>query len=227
VVVAGEAWENAGMGFWWSMLCVKHTGGSAARRRRSMCCVSLVGACVWLATGCASSHSGHALPVLAPTTSSTSVRVATTTTTVPFVNYRVRKGDTLTKIASTYRVSASSIIALNHIAHPDLLPEGQTLTIPRAPPLRLVITPTTGSQGQAFQLTLTGAQPSGQFTFVVRSPTATFTGPPHIATAQGTVTATYQTGPSDPTGTFTVVAKANAAALGEATFTVTASTPVT
>ena len=215
------------MGFRWSMSCVRQPGGSAARRRRSMRCVSLVGACVGLAAGCASSHSGRAVPVVAPTTSSTSVRVATTTTTVPFVNYRVRKGDTLTKIASTYRVSASSIIALNHIAHPDLLPEGQTLTIPRAPPIRLVITPTTGSQGQAFQLTLTGAQPSGQFSFVVRSPKATFNGPLHIATAQGKVTAIYQTGLSGPTGTFTVVAMGNAGPLSETTFTVTASTPVT
>jgi len=188
--------------------------------------VILVGACVGLAVGCSSSPSSRDVPVVAPTTSSTSVRPATTTT-VPFVNYRVRKGDTLTKIASAYRVSASSIIALNHIAHPDLLPEGQTLTIPRAPPFTLVVTPTTGSQGQAFQLVLTGAQPFGQFSFVVRSPKATFTGPPHIATAQGSVTATYQTGLSSPTGTFTVVAMGNARPLSETTFTVTASTPVT
>jgi len=192
-----------------------------------MHCVCMLGACVGLAAGCASSRSGRAVPAIAPTPASTSVRVATTTTTVPFVTYRVRKGDTLTKIAGAYRVSTASLIALNHIAHPDLLPEGQTLTIPRAPPLRLVVTPTTGSQGQAFQLTLTGVQPFGQFSFVVRSPTATFTGPPHTATAQGNVTATYQTGRSSPTGSFTVFAIGNAGRLSETTFAVTTSTPVT
>ncbi len=191
-----------------------------------MGCVIVAAACGGLIAGCSKSNSGRTLPRAPPTTSTTSVRVVTTTT-VPFVIYRVHRGDTLSKIANQYRVSASSIIVVNHIANPDLLTEGQTLRIPPAPPLKLVIAPPIGSQGQAFQLMLTGAPPSEQITFEVHSPRATFTGPPHIVSTYGTVTATYQTGLGDPTGTFTVIAKGTAGPISHATFVVSASTPIT
>jgi LysM repeat protein len=180
-----------------------------------------------LVAGCSSPHGGNTLPAATTrTTRTTFVRVATTTT-VPFITYHVRKGDTLTRLANHYRVPTSSIMRLNHITNPDVLTEGQLLRIPPAPPLKLAITPTTGSQGQAFQLTLTGAPPSEAVTFEVHSPRATFTGPPHIATADGTLTATYQTGTGDPPGTFTVVAKRGTRPISQATFVLRASTPST
>jgi LysM repeat protein len=143
------------------------------------------------------------------------------------VRYRVRSGDTLTKIARLYRIPASSIVALNHISNPDAIAEGQVLRIPPAPPLRLVVTPRTGTQGQAFHLNLTGAPPNEQITFDVRSPSGTFTGPPHVVNADGTVSATYQTGSSDPPGKYTVSANSKAGPITSATFVVKAATPVT
>lgn len=190
-------------------------------------CVTVAAVSAEFLAGCSAARSGNTLPAATTrTTPTTFVRVATTTT-APFVTYHVRKGDTLTRLADHYRVSTSSIMRLNHITNPDLLTEGQTLRIPPAPPLKLAITPTAGSQGQAFQLKLTGAPPSEAITFEVHSPRATFTGPPHIATADGTVTATYQTGPGDPTGTFTVVAKGRAVPISQATFVLLASTAPT
>jgi LysM repeat protein len=175
-----------------------------------------------LLAGC-SHPSPRSLP---PTTSSTVKRLATTTT-VPFSTYRVRRGDTLTKIARRYRVSTSSIVALNHISNPDLLSEGLTLKIPPTPPLKLEVTPATGTLGQAFQLMLTGAPPNGPITFAVHSPTGTFTGPQHIASADGSVSATYQTGPSDAAGTYIVVAKGSTGPISHATFVVSPKTAVT
>ncbi len=163
----------------------------------------------------------------APTSSTTARAVKTTTTTVPFVSYRVRRGDTLTTIARLYRVSPSSIVALNHISNPDLLAEGRTLRIPPAPPLNLVVTPRTGPQGRAFHLKLTGAPPDEQVTFEVHGPKGTFTGPPHTVNAEGTVDATYQSGLSDPPGTYIVVAKGGGGPIRNATFVVSASPPAT
>jgi LysM repeat protein len=174
-------------------------------------------------TGC---HHGARLALSPPTTSPTT-RVVTTTSTVPFVTYRVRPGDTLTNIASRYRVSTSSIVDLNHIANPDLLAEGRQLRIPPAPPLRLVVTPHTGTAGQAFQFKLTGAAPNRQVTFEVHSPTGTFTGPAHTVDADGTVTATYQTGNSDPDGTYIIIARAGTDPIRSATIVVKASPPIT
>jgi LysM repeat protein len=176
-----------------------------------------------LLAGC-SHASRRALP---PSTTSPTVAPVATTTTVPYVIYRVRPGDTLSKIAGQYRVSASSIAALNHISNPDLLAEGRTLKIPPAPPLELAVRPATGTLGEAFRLTLTGAPPNEPVTFEVHSPRGTFTGPQHIASADGTVSATYQTGSSDATGTYIVVARGNAGPITNAKFVVTVSTPAT
>jgi LysM repeat protein len=162
-----------------------------------------------------------------PPPSSTTARVATTTTTVPFATYRVRPGDTLTKIAMQYRVSPSSIVTLNHIANPDLLAEGRILRIPPAPPLALVVKPRAGTQGQAFQLVLTGAPPGEGVTFEVHSPKDTFTGPQHVVSQDGSVTAAYQTAFGDAVGKYTVVARGKAGPIADATFVLSASTPVT
>jgi LysM repeat protein len=171
-------------------------------------------------------HSSHsALPPA--TTTSTTARPVTTTTTVPAVTYRVRQGDTLNKIASQHRVSPSSIMALNHMTNPDVLAEGTVLKIPPVPPLKLVVTPRTGTQGQAFHLQLTGAPPNEQITFEVHSKSGVYTGPPHVVDAYGTVSATYQTATSDPAGRYIAVAKSGANPISRATFVVTASPPIT
>jgi LysM repeat protein len=171
-------------------------------------------------------HASHRALPPAPTTSSTVKRVVTTTT-VPLTTYTVRRGDTLTTIANRFRIPALSIVALNHIANPDVLAEGRVLRIPPAPPLRLVVTPHTGTQGQAFHLTLTGAPPNQQVTFEVHKPGGIFTGPPHDVNPDGTVSATYQTGLTDPPGRYTVVAKGRAGPITRATIVVKASTPPT
>jgi len=145
----------------------------------------------------------------------------TTTTTV---TYRVKHGDTLSSIARRFRVAVSAITSANHITNPDRLPEGQTLRIPPRPPLGLVVTPTSGPPGQAFQLRLTGARPSETITFEVDAPKGKFTGPPHTADAGGSVTATYQTSINDPAGTFNVIAHGNAGTTARVTFAVAATT---
>jgi uncharacterized protein YfaS (alpha-2-macroglobulin family) len=89
------------------------------------------------------------------------------------------------------------------------------------------VTPHTGTAGQAFQLKLTGAVPNQQITFEVHSPTGTFTGPAHTVDAEGLVNATYQTGSSDPTGTYMIVAKAGTTPISSTTIVVKANTPIT
>jgi len=142
-------------------------------------------------------------------TVSTSTTRATATTTTPLTIYRVKPGDSLTTIANQFRVSVTAIVSRNQIANPDRLSEGQTLLIPPAPPLKLIITPAEGQPGQAFQLKLTGAVQSETIRFEIDSGTGKYTGGPHTASADGTVTATYQTDLAGPTGIYTVTATGN------------------
>jgi LysM repeat protein len=121
----------------------------------------------------------------------------------------VRRGDTLSAIANRFRVAMSAIVARNQLADPDHLREGEVLLIPPPAPLALVVTPPAGPPGQAFRIELTGARPSETITFEIDSPTGKYTGGPHIAGSDGTVTATYQTASADPTGIHTVVARGN------------------
>ena len=179
--------------------------------------------CAALMAGCGASHSSSARHIGAGSTTP-STKVATTTTTTGAITYHVKQGDTLTRIAKQFHVPMSAIIAVNHIAHPDRLTEGQTLRIPPPPPLELVITPRAGPQGQAFELKLTGAHPSERITFEVDSPKGKFSGPPHVASSDGVVTATYQTAFADPTGTFNVIAKGNGGTTARASFAVVGST---
>jgi hypothetical protein len=83
------------------------------------------------------------------------------------------------------------------------------------------VKPTSGPQGEAFQLRLTGAVPSETITFEIDSPKGTYTGGPHTATPYGTVTATYQSGLNDPTGTYIVKATGNMGTLARTDFVVT------
>jgi LysM repeat protein len=183
--------------------------GTGTMRRH----LTIAVACVALATGCSTSASTRHVDAPRSTTISTVVSTSTTartTTTTPgSITYQVRRGDTLTKIANHFRIAMSAIVSANHVANPDRLTAGQTLRIPPAPPLKLVLTPPEGPAGQAFQLKLTGAVPSETIKFEIGSAKGKYTGGPHTASADGAVTATYQTAFNDPTGTYTVVATGN------------------
>jgi len=146
-----------------------------------------------------------------------------TTTTAPLIIYRVKRGDSLTKIANHFRVPISAIVSRNQIANPDRLTEGQTLLIPPAPPLKLIVTPREGQPGQAFQLKLTGAVPSETIRFEIDSATRKHTGGPHTASADGAVTATYQTDLAGPTGIYIVTATGNLGTTVRAGFVVVAA----
>ena len=141
----------------------------------------------------------------------------------PLIIYRVKRGDSLTKIANHFHVPISAIVSRNHIANPDRLSEGQTLLIPPAPPLKLIITPPEGQPGQAFQLKLTGAVPSETIRFEIDSATGKYTGGPHTASADGAVTATYQTDLAGPTGIYNVTATGNLGTTVRAGFVVVAA----
>ena len=180
--------------------------------------------CAVLVAACSTSGGTHQSAATVPTTvSTTTTAKATTTTTTPHNIYRVKRGDTLSKIANQFRVSISAVVARNHVANPDHLREGQTLVIPPAPPRKLIVSPRTGQPGQAFQLTLTGAVPSETIKFQIDSAKGKYTGGPHIASADGAVIATYQTALSDPTGIYTVTASGTRGTTIKATFVVVAA----
>jgi LysM repeat protein len=152
--------------------------------------------------------------------------VAATTTTVPppttrpQINYQVQRGETLTVIARRFGVSIDSIVAANHLADEDQVAEGQLLVVPPSAPVALVITPATTTTGRSVQVKLEGAQPSENVTFAVSSPTGSFTGPPHSALPDGTVTTTYSVAVDAPVGTYTVTAKGDRGTTGQASFSV-------
>jgi LysM repeat protein len=163
--------------------------------------------------------------IVSSTVSTRTATTATTPTTTPLIIYRVRPGDTLTKIANHFHVPISAIVTRNHIANPNRLSQGQTLLIPPAPPLKLTITPPKGQPGQAFQLKLTGAVPSETIRFEIDSATRKYTGGAHTASADGTVTATYQTDLAGPTGTYNVIATGNLGTTIQARFVVDRTGP--
>jgi LysM repeat protein len=119
--------------------------------------------------------------------------------------YRVKSGDALINIARLFGVSINAVMMANHLSDPNRLAAGQKLRIPPPPPRTLRITPAKGQAGDAFELTLTAAQPGEVVRFEIQSPKGKFTGVAHTASTEGTVTATYQTGFDSPTGRYTVV----------------------
>ncbi|HXY94298.1 MAG TPA: LysM peptidoglycan-binding domain-containing protein [Acidimicrobiia bacterium] len=131
---------------------------------------------------------------------------APTSTTRPPVGYQVQPGDTLTSIARRFGLSTAAIAAANQLTDPNSLTVGQTVLIPPVPPVQLVLAPADATDGQSVDLQLTGAKPSEMVTFRVDSPNGTFTGPPHTASTDGKVTATYTVDVGDPPGTYTVIA---------------------
>jgi len=159
-----------------------------------------------------------------------SVHIATTpptepptTTTLGPIDYQVRRGDTLTAIARRFGVSIDTIVSTNHLTNRDNLAEGQVLRIPPAPPVTLAVTPASTTPGRSVRFQLGGAKRSETVTFRIDSPTGSFTGPPHTAPDDGTVTTSY-TPPLDATpGTYAVVVSGNQGTTAQATFEVTPS----
>jgi LysM repeat protein len=142
----------------------------------------------------------------------------TTTTTLPSIRYQVRRGDSLIQIANRFHEPLVAIMRRNRIANQDHLAEGQTLVITPFAGLALVVTPPQGRPGRAFHLALRGATPAETITFQIDSPAGTYTGGPHTAAANGTVTATYQPAPGDPIGVYHVTAKGTLGTTIQATF---------
>jgi LysM repeat protein len=131
---------------------------------------------------------------------------APTTTTAPPITYQVKRGDNLTQIARFFGVSSAAIAAANQLAGVDRLTEGQVLQIPPAPPAGLNVTPPDGIAGNVFIFTVTGAKVGEAITFQVVAPGGgTFTGSPHPAAQDGSVTTSYRTD-GDAAGKYDVVA---------------------
>lgn len=142
----------------------------------------------------------------------------TTTTSLPSIRYQVRRGESLIQIANRFHEPLAAIMRRNRIANADHLAEGQTLVITPFAGLTLVVTPPQGRPGRAFQLALRGATPGETIIFKIDSPAGTYTGGPHVAAANGTVTATYQPASGDPTGVYRVTATGTLGTTIQATF---------
>jgi LysM repeat protein len=154
---------------------------------------------------------------------------STTTSTTPPISYQVKRGNTLTSLARFFGVSLPVLAYVNHLGPQAQLTVGQVLQIPQRPPVQLMVTPPDAPAGQAFTLALMGAQPGETVTFEIDAPGGggKFTGPPHTAAADGSLTTMYQTGQGDNTGTYAVVATGNHGTSARATFRVDTSTPNT
>src|SRR4029450_11208396 len=126
-------------------------------------------------------------------------------TTPPPVTSQAKRGNTLTAIARFFGVSSAAIDAANQLGGGDRLTEGQVLQIPPSPPAGLNVTPPDGIGGMVFTFTVTGAEVGEAGTFPGVAPGGgTFTGSPHTAAQDGTVTASYRTD-GDAAGKYDVV----------------------
>ena len=100
----------------------------------------------------------------------------------------------MTVIARRFHTTIGAITDCNQLTDPDNLTEGQTLVIPAPSSVQLVATLLGGGTTSGFELTLTGVQPGEPVTFAINLPDgSTYTGSPHVASADGEVTTTYQT----------------------------------
>jgi LysM repeat protein len=193
--------------------CVKAPWRPGGGQRPVLARIAVIGVIAVLAA-CGSGTTTRATKAKKP---KRPVPSSTTTTTRPPINYAVKRGDTLTALARFFGVPLAVLAQANHLDRQAQLTVGQMLVIPSRPPIQLTVTPADAPAGGTFQLTLTGAQPGETVTFEIdRQGGGKFTGPPHTAAADGTVTATYQSGLSDAAGTFLVVARGNQGASAEA-----------
>jgi LysM repeat protein len=151
----------------------------------------------------------------------------TTTTVAPAAPpYVVARGDTLTAIAKRFGVSTSAIVAANHLTSEDALTVGDVLHIPPVQPLQLNVTPADGPPGTSFLLHLLGVPSSDTVTFSIAQPGhRPYTGPAHTPGLDGSVSATYETYPPDPTGAYIVLAHTSSGKAVFATFHVKAGGP--
>jgi LysM repeat protein len=233
-VSQGTGWWQASDGRWYRPESFRgasrHARPGAPRRHRPGGLTIVVGATLFavlvvIVVRRTPDRTRRVTGTVSSTVSTRTTTTAATTTTAPLIVYRVKPGDSLTKIADHFHVPVSAIVARNHIANPNRLSQGQTLLIPPAPPLKLTITPPKGQAGQAFQLELTGAVPSETIRFEIDSATRKYTGGPHTASADGAVTATYQTDLAGPTGTYNVTATGNLGTTIRARFVVDRTGP--
>ncbi|HSS10386.1 MAG TPA: LysM domain-containing protein [Acidimicrobiales bacterium] len=217
--------------------------GHTARRL-----LTAVGCAALVAVGCGGPKHVAKSTTLPPATT------IPTTTTAPRNTYTVKAGDTLSGIAQHLGVALAAIIALNHLADANKLSAGQVLVVPpttttttttvatttttptpgtgpatpttAAPSTNLAVTPASGRAGTVFTLHVTGAKPTEAVTFEIDSPGGKkFTGPPHAAAADGTVSASYFSQQVDPVGTYNVVATGNQGTSGRASFRVDRPNP--
>jgi LysM repeat protein len=185
---------------------------------------ALILSAVLATSACSTGGTARRVGATASTATSTSRSTRpTTTTTKPSVTYRVRRGDSLSAIANLFRVPISVIEKRNHIVNADRVAAGLVLVIPPAPPVTLAVTPPRGEPGQSFHFTVIGVQPTETIIFEIDSAAGRYRGRPHVA-VNGTVTATYQTGSSDPTGLYGVTANGNMGTTVRSSFQVVAPT---
>jgi LysM repeat protein len=160
--------------------------------------------------------------------SSTTVTAPTTTTTTEpprrAINYTVRSGDTLIGIARRFGVSIDAIVKANRLTDANRLTLGQKLKIPPAPVRRLTVQPVQVPLGGNVVITLTGAPAGERITFQIQKPTGSFTGPPHVVAADGTVTTTYTPGGGDVPGTYLIAAHGDQGTDAQATLVVQSPT---
>jgi LysM repeat protein len=161
----------------------------------------------------------------ASTTSTTGPATTTTSAPRPVVQYTVASGDTLSSIARRFHVSTGAIALTNKLATPDHLTVGQVLTIPAEVPVRLAVKPASIPPGGSVNITLSGAAPGERVTFQIQTPTGSFKGPVHVAAADGTVATTYAANPTDPSGSYLVVARGDQGLTASAVLVVATPAP--
>ena len=181
------------------------SGAPAWLGRRGWLARGVVAGGVAVLVGCGAASTETARPARSRTVAS-SATTAPTTTTTPSISYQVKRGDTLTAIARFFGVSSAAIDAANQLGGGDRLTEGQMLQIPPSPPAGVNVNPPDGIAGMVFTFTVTGAKVGEAVTFEVVAPGGgIFTGSPHTAGQDGTVTASYRTD-GDEAGKYEVVA---------------------
>jgi LysM repeat protein len=178
----------------------------------------LATAAVIVVAGCTTATGDNAKSPRSKSTSASSTTVAPTTTTTPSIAYQVKRGDTLTSIAKFFGVSSATIAAANQLANGDRLTEGQVLQIPPTPPPQVTVTPPDAVAGTVFTFTVASAKAGEVVTFEIVTPSGgIFTGQPHTASQDGTVTTTYHSS-GDAPGTYKVVATGDRGTSVETTY---------